>query len=261
MNRNKILFALVPGMILVVLAAAIVTRATSTPITNGIVGWWQFNELSGITASDSSGPYDNGTYTNGMLVGSALFTTDATRGAVLNVYGISGYVEYPYTTTLQPATGTISVWVKPSSLVLADIVQQDTDLICNLSANLTAYALRMDPKGRAYAVISNGNPKTCAKNPQTQAYSSSGQLAVNQWTHLAMEWNGTTLYLFVNGKQVSSTSYYAEPTYGLSYHGTSPMKVAGIGVLGNNYEGELSDLRIYSRALTSTEIAQIYNGQ
>src|SRR5579863_548452 len=179
MSRKKILSALIPGMILVTLAATIVARATSTPITNGIVGWWHFNESSGIVANDASGTYDNGIFNNGTLTGSTLFTTDATRGSVLKVYGISGYVEYPYTTTLQPATGTISVWVKPSSLVLSDIVQQDTDLLiqCKIAGNLTAYALRMDNKGRAYAVIANDNPKTCARNVQTQAYSSSGQIA------------------------------------------------------------------------------------
>jgi hypothetical protein len=79
---------------------------------------------------------------------------------------------------------------------------------------------------------------------------------------LAMTWGSGTLAIYANGRQVGSTAYTPDAT-GLSYHGGYPLKAAaaiwdfGTGYL--EYVGQLSDARVYSRVLTSTEISQIAN--
>jgi len=235
---------------------------TCTPIRAGIAGWWKFNDGSGIVANDASDTYTGVPGTDGTLVGSTVFATDAVRGGDLSVYGISGQVTFPYNTAVQPITGTVSVWVKPSSLVLMDIVQQQTNqlLRCNMKGTFTAYAIRVDGQGRAYGVISNDDPKTC--KTQTQVYTNVNTIPLNVWTHIAMEWDGSKLTIFINGAAAGSVAYNANPTYGLSYSGTSPLLVAAPSIqFASDFLGQVSDLRIYKRALTATEIANIYHGQ
>src|SRR5689334_13707035 len=115
MNRKSILVlggTLVAGL-------AITLAAHAAILTSGLVGRWIFNEGSGINALDSSTMGNNG-----ILAGSSSFiTNDAQKGSVLNIYGPSGEVDYPVTKTLQPAVGTLMVWVKPSTLQLADVVR------------------------------------------------------------------------------------------------------------------------------------------
>ena len=258
MNRNKA--ARVTGGV-ILLVALVVTLAARATVVSGIAGWWLFNDGSGITALDSSDLGNNGT-----LQGSAFFTTDPQRGAVLNVYGPSGEVDFPFTTTLEPAIGTITVWVKPTLAQTADIVRQTTDLLVrsNASGTFYAYCLRVSSKGNPVAIIANDDPKTNGKYPQIVVQGPAG-VKLNQWAHLAMRWDGSTLSLFLNGKLAGSSPYSATPNLGLSYHGTAPMKVAAAIWDFNNgyleYQGNLSDLRMYSRALTDTEIYNISVGK
>jgi hypothetical protein len=257
-------FAIWAGVGLV--TALVVAFSVQAAITSALAGRWIFNDGSGITANDSSGFGNNGT-----LAGSFLWiTNDPDRGSVLNIYGPSGEVDFPYTPTLEPAVGTISIWVKPTVAQLADIVHVNTDLLvrCNTSGIFYAYNLRVDKKGTPIAILANDSPKSCGngKFPQTKVTGSARQVPLNQWTHLAMRWDGSTLSLFANGKRVGATAYDANPTTGLSYHGTAPLKVAAAiwdfndGYL--EYNGAVSDLRIYSRPLSDSEITDIaQNGQ
>jgi hypothetical protein len=257
-SRTKALTGI--GFVMI-LAVALTTHAAI--ITNGLVGRWIFNEGYGITVNDSSGQGNNGT-----LSGAAGFiTNDSVKQSVLSVYGTSGVVTYPYTTTLQPFAGTICVWVKPAAAQLADIVRLDTNLLIrtNMAGNYYAYDLRVTSTGQLVGILANDDPKTGPKQPQITASTSANAVPLGQWTHVAMEWDGTSaFYVFVNGKLSGKTTYHPNPTDGLSYHGQYPLEVATANYDYTNghldYTGELSDLRVYSRALTSKEIAGIANG-
>jgi len=234
--------------------------AAPAQVTSDLAGRWIFNQTYGITAVDSTGQND------GTLEGSALFTSDAERGNVLGITGVSGAVQFPYSADLTPATGTVSIWVKPTGKQMADVVRLNTDLLvrCNKSGAYYAYALRVTDKGSAVAIVANDNPKNCGKQPQLLVQGPGNQVKLGQWNHLVMRWDGSTVALFVNGKLVGSTRYVATPSTGLSFHGTSPLAVAAAIWDFNNgyleYNGSLSDLRIYSRSLTDTEITDIFQG-
>ncbi len=258
MNRTKA--AVVTGGVILLVALGVTLAARAT-VVSGIVGWWLFNEGYGITAHDSSVLGNNGT-----LVSTAyLVTTDPQRGNVLNVNGAPGEVDFPFSTSLEPATGTVMVWVKPTLAQTADIVRLTTDFLvrANRSGIFYAYCLRVNKNGTPVAIIANDDPKLNGNYPQIVLQGSS-QAKLNRWTHLAMRWDGSTLSLFINGKFAGSTPYSPTPGTGLSYHGTAPLKVAAaIWDFGNGYleyQGELSDLRIYSRALGDTEIYNVSAG-
>jgi hypothetical protein len=258
MNPRRAKNILKAGLLTVALVgAAIAAQAT---ITSGLEGRWQFTDGYGITAPDSSGLGNTG-----LLSGAAYFINDQVRGQVMNVNGWSGEMDVPYSASLTPASGTISIWVKPIQAQVADVVHMNTDLLvqCNKAGTFYAYDLRLDNKGTAYAIIANDNPKTCAKQPQIVLTGVKlDQAKVDQWSHLAMTWGSGTLALYVNGNQVGATAYTPDAT-GLSYHGGYPLKAASASSNPTSgyleYIGELSDMRIYSRALTSTEISNIAN--
>jgi len=140
-----------------------------------------------------------------------------------------------------------------------DVVQHPTNLLirCNSQFSGYAYGLRLYGSGQAMFQVANDDPRTCAKAPQTVVYGSG--VVLNKWTHLVARWDGIgALTLFVNGKAAGKGTYSPNPTKGLSYSGNGPVSVAS--GLGSNLEfiGSISDLRIYSRALSDTEISNIY---
>lgn len=249
------------NMGLLTVALVGVAIAAHAAITSGLVSRWQFTDGYGVTAPDSSGLGNTG-----LLSGAAYFINDPVRGQVMNVNGVSGEMDVPYSASLTPASGTVSVWVKPTQSQLSDIIRMDTDLLtqCNRGGTFYAYGLRINSKGAPIAMLANDNPKTCGRMTQVVLTGSANQVKPNQWTHLAMTWGSGTLTVYANGKQVGSTSYVPDAT-GISYHGQNPLKAAaaiwdfGSGYL--EYVGQLSDVRVYERALTSTEIADIAAGQ
>ena len=257
MNRRN------PKMIagLLVMGALVVTLAArAATITSDLAGWWLFDETYGITANDSSGNANNG-----LISGAALFTSDVTRGYVLSFDGISGQANIPYNQVLEPAAGTVTIWVKPTLATVGDVVQHGTDSLarCQRTGTWYAYGLRIQKNGAPVAIFANDKPKTCSRQPQILVTGPASSAPLNKWTNLAMRWDGVgTLSLFVNGKKAGSTRYSPTPGTGLSYHGNFPVQV-GAGLVGTDleYAGMVDDLRVYSSALSDAEIKSIYLGQ
>jgi hypothetical protein len=71
-------------------------------------------------------------------------------------------------------------------------------------------------------------------------------LALSQWTHLAVVFNGLTVQFYVNGTMVSSKS--------LSGSITAPLRMGADANTTQFYKGSLDNVRIYNRALTGTEV-------
>ena len=79
-------------------------------------------------------------------------------------------------------------------------------------------------------------------------------LTINQWTHLAGTWDGSTLRLYLGGVEVAS-----QPRSGTLEVNNSPLHIGGNTYNGENFSGLIDEVRIYNRALTPAEIAQDMN--
>jgi hypothetical protein len=84
------------------------------------------------------------------------------------------------------------------------------------------------------------------------------QVTLNTWQHFAISHNGSnsTITFYKNGASIGSSGSLA------------PVAATGASAcIGNNFAGQfnfdgtIGTVRVYNRAITSTEIAQIYNAQ
>ena len=74
-------------------------------------------------------------------------------------------------------------------------------------------------------------------------------LPVYNWSHVAVTYDGANLRLYVNGNQVSSRSQS-----GMIQATSSPLRIGGNSVYGEYFEGYIDEARIYSQALSPTQI-------
>jgi len=83
------------------------------------------------------------------------------------------------------------------------------------------------------------------------------------WYHVAGVWNGSTMFLYVNGQQQQETASFTGEIAYPDFIGSSGAALNMGGDTARNIEylnGSIDDVRVYSRALSATEIAAIHSG-
>ena len=78
-------------------------------------------------------------------------------------------------------------------------------------------------------------------------------LELNEWHHIVQKWDGSNLYLYLNGNLDHSI-----PTSGNLASGDQPIRIGGGGIIGSAqyfFKGVIDELRIYKRALTHSEFS------
>lgn len=209
------------------------TLATTQPASG--VARWEFEQ----TPSDSWGDNDltlNGgpAYTTTNKVGSYALSFDGMDDEALN--------------TSFPDIGnefTAMSWVRPTATL-------DDFSILLLNGNQGGareykFILQADSSGNLRANIANGSSSAMAG-----AYS----YTVDEWLHLALTYDGSTLRFFTNGSQSDSNSV-SMTTYTTSefYHGFG---VQDTGARTNYASVILDDPRVYDVALSESEINNVY---
>ena len=244
-----------------ILCGLVFTRVLAVdcqPAPSGIVGWWPGDG----NARDIVGT------NNGVLQAGATATNIGIVDWCFRFDGVSNYVRIPDSKVLEPATLTVEAWVKftsldnPSQTANAGhqyiVFKQNT--VTGIYNNFgIAYGLGKDRSpnvpvpttgdGFYFNVMdSKGNyPEVDATNV----------IATNVWYHLAGVRGSNFIQLYVNGKfqgQVAATGAQY-------YNGSWPVY---FGTTGQSYwdgklNGMLDEVSIYNRALSSNEIAAIYN--
>ena len=94
-------------------------------------------------------------------------------------------------------------------------------------------------------------------NANWKYFDSPKPIPINTWTHLASTYNGTQLAIWVNGVKVASRAIS-----GTTCSNNEPLAVGAKnapakGLLEAFMDGNLDDVRIYSRALAASEIATL----
>jgi trimeric autotransporter adhesin len=85
-------------------------------------------------------------------------------------------------------------------------------------------------------------------------YPSGAVQADGTWMQFCMVYNGLTLTLYKNGSLIKSQAY----AYGAIPTNTYAFLIGGSEAGNENFSGSVDDVRIYNRALSTNEVAQLY---
>ena len=222
-----------------------VTNATTT--TTNLVGYWTFDtaQVSGTTAIDSSGAGNGGT-----LQGTPLPPiTPGKVGQAVILTNISQSVSVADSATLNlRGPFTVASWVNFSALPGPG---KYPNVVAKLSSPAGYYGYGMFWNGSGVAgIIGPGSSTWYTTSPYVPT--------AGVWNHYVTVFDGTNLRLYVNGTQYSQVAATAPGSTA-----TIPIKMgphysnpSAYGVIN----GMLDDVRIYGRALSATEVTQLYSG-
>ncbi len=176
------------------------------------------------------------------------FAATGDADTYLSLNGTSQYGSVPEGSAyVARGTYSIEAWINPSSLT------------CSLSGN--TYCTIMSHDGDYALIIADGKLQTYMyyNGTGTNVRVDSSQLLVaNTWQHVALVRNGASVAMYVNGDTVTSTSisgYTGPSTYPA---GTYPLKIGW--QYGNQYfTGGIDEVRVYSRALSQTQVRSDMN--
>jgi hypothetical protein len=227
-----------PSSLTLTAASTTVSTPTSTPTVNGsgLVAYWKFDDGNGTTACDSSGNGNSGTLINGPL------WTTGTVGKALYFDGVDDNVTVPASNSLNLTNSfTLSAWVNPASTFndFRSIVAKNGSYFLYASSPIGYCDNSFGPFG--YAQVT---PLVTVCQPSP--------LALNTWTHLALTYNGSTLTIYRNGLAVATASASGAL---IATNGTLQI---GASQFGEYFKGFIDEVRVYNRALNSTDIQTIY---
>jgi hypothetical protein len=218
-----------------------------------LVGWWKLDDGLGTIASDSSS-----TGATGTLVGTPTWTTNGPTQPgphppypkALHFDGVNDRVVLGNPTALNfSGQITIAAWTKLDTLdrALHNIVDHgytrspNADVSLNFQAGAYWIGTWTGGSGPTYGAsiaVPNGD--------------------VGVWNHLAGTYDGTNWRLYRNGVLVASV-----PATVGAVTVSADWVIGGSAVPGDlrSFPGTIEDVRVYKRALSTTEIASLASGQ
>jgi hypothetical protein len=210
----------------------------SNTITNGLISYWKFNEGAGTTVADSSGKAHPVTLNGTEAADWSSDSPALARSKGSFNFDDSGDYGIVSPETPLTSTWTISAWVKtpfPATGGWHTLVRGSaTDHQVILASDLTL------------GTYTNGISPGWFASPFNMS------TLTNGWHHLVAEgYSGVTVF-YVDGKYVGTANSQS----------TAGPGVYGLGNLqgGGQVFGQFTDVRVYSRVLSTTEIQQIYEG-
>ncbi|PIZ46604.1 hypothetical protein COY32_03030, partial [candidate division WWE3 bacterium CG_4_10_14_0_2_um_filter_41_14] len=204
----------------------------------GLVGWWTMDETSGASVADKSGNGYNGTDSGGSTITTGKF------GNARDFAGDNDYIELPANndTKLLNNVSTFSTWMN----------------IKTVGPNAYASAYSGGGGSTAGRININILQNTIELRVQTTAYSFTSLSNFNNWRNYVMiidhDLDKATLYVdgvFIETKSITPFTV----TNTVARLGSNTYT----GNAGDYYNGKMDDVRIYNRALSSSEISALYN--
>jgi parallel beta-helix repeat protein len=216
--------------------------------TQGIVGYWSLDEISGSNALNTVNPAKNLTTVN---------SPAWVAGKINNALQFNGNTQYATSDALftisYKGNASLEAWVMPNKTIdsYSDVIGWQRD------SNLFSFNMIFDNTGHIYCTI--GNP--CADGVNAVG----PVLQPGVWTHVACTTNNSQVSIYINGT-FNNTGFYV-PTTGSPLGGSPNSNGINIGVdisgscNGINYyfNGTVDEAAVYNRTLNDSEIAGHYS--
>ena len=199
-------------------------------------GHWPLTEDSGSTAYDYSGNGNDGTINGAGPAGTGTVTGPFGNSAY-DFDGSNDIIDCGFSDDYTRLT--VSCWVNWDTVNENGYVVSRYDTSSNSSA---VFLLREN--GTIDWGINDGGGNEIISGPSA---------STGQWYHIVGTWNGTTLKLYVDGFERASSTNSNGPQASADNYTIG-------GSLNNeaNVDGTISDVRIYSRALSPQEVQALY---
>jgi hypothetical protein len=217
------------------LAANFTSSFTTAASPTGLVAAYNFGQGSGSVLTDFSGNGNNGTITNATWT-SVNNSSLPFTGALQFSGGNNSLVTIANSETLALSTGfTLEAWVDPTAAANG---WQDAIYKARDNYYLEASSTR------------SGVPAAggTAGSSDTTLFGAS-PLPSNSWSFLSATYNGTSMVLYVNGVLVASVTIS-----GNLATSTNPLQIGGDSIYGQYFQGLISNVRIYNKALGQSAI-------
>jgi hypothetical protein len=205
-------------------------------LAGGPVAYWRLDEASGTIAHDNWGGYD-GTYNGGVTLGvPGSLTGDSDTAAEFN--GTSGYVGTPLSLNGQKDVTLLGWMRRTGDQADRTGLWGQNDLI-------------------EFGYIDNNTIQSWIDNFDAAVNVSPNPIPNLQWAQLALVVNSGVHTVYVNGSPAGSATLTS------SDYGTTAFKfnIAGGGIFdasGNFFKGQVDDVSVYYRALSSAELCSLY---
>jgi len=210
-----------------------------TVLGDDLTGYWKFDEDSGSILSDSSG---NGYV--GTISGGSSFSSIGKNGHALSLDGINGKADVGSLSLHSHNSGTVSLWAKP-------LQKSGTHYLFNIGGTDCDGALRMRLSANSLELAYTDRTGT----PHT-IYSNSSYALPSGFDHFVVTWDSAAeKILFYN-----NTALIANYTWSDGFRETYMEDISfGHCASSSYYNGTLDEMRLYSRALDSSEINTLYS--
>jgi len=213
--------------------------AVCNSVPSGAVSWWR---------AEGNAVDDKG-FNNGALSGGAS-TVSGKVGNAFTFDGVNDSVNVPMSASLQLTTGmTLEFWMKGNAA-------NTLTSCCQGLVATDMYAAEIAAGGIHFGLSTD--------NGVTQPFPSSGVVAIstNQWHHIAGTYDGATIALYVDGSLAASTPHTGSISANsgfLSIGSEDGRTAACPACVGTRYfHGLIDEVTVYNRALSASEIANIY---
>src|SRR4030042_578208 len=198
-----------------------------------LVAWWSFESYN------TTGIYDNSTYSNFGTFQGGLSTSNITTGKYGNALEFDGVNDSIYiedNEALNPDEITISAWIKAKEA-------GETQVMSSKGAN-AGYRLFIYSDG---TVIWRDN-----ESDVTSSYNVGSHL--NEWIHIVGVGSSTGLSIYINGQlNATGTTPYTGPNV------TMELEIGTESVFSEYFNGTIDEVMIWNRALTPEEINASFN--
>ncbi len=216
-----------------------------------VVGYWHLDEGTGTAAYDSSGYGNTGTLTNGPTWQSG---TSCRAGGCLNLNGSTHYIQYGNVLNMGLDDWTISAWVNTTDSSLTNRYYLSKS---RAAAQNYRYGLFISSSTQSGGIFMQGNGGADV--------AVSGNVAVNngQWHHLVSVFdrdNNASLYIDGALNASGTISQWASA----NMVSNNPFRIGSYTASDNTtptlfFPGSVDEFRVWSRALSASEIEALYN--
>jgi hypothetical protein len=215
------------------------------PTPSTAIAYWRLDEGSGVTAADSSGKGNTGSLINGPV------WTAGRSGQGLSLDGVNDYVNVPHAAMLNAYPLSVVAWFKTAtSAGLKGLVNKYA------AGSFNGYQIFFNDGALCAWLFRDGSNYVYDGSECTMSTAGYND---NQWHQVVFVADVTGGKLYVDGVQKASQPWTGTAGAGSTLQDLHVGHYPGVTGGASHLAGLVDEVRIYDRALSAQEVAQLFN--